>query len=94
MADAKAPLPPLTPASRLELANRLFREYYARCFWHWNPDRSLTEADIPALVRGLRTYGGHRGMREAARLVEEERSASHAPDADAEGRAAPPGPLS
>ena len=70
MADAKTSPPPLTPAARLELANRLFREYYARCFWHWDPHRTLTEADIPALVQGLRTYGGHRGLREAARFLE------------------------
>jgi hypothetical protein len=70
MTNAQTTPQPLTPAERVELANRLFREYFARCFWHWRPDLVLTERDIPGLVRGLRTYGGHRGMREAARLVE------------------------
>ncbi len=58
-----------TAESRLELANRLFREYYASCFWHCRPDLSITEAHIPLVVDGLRRHGGRKGLLAAARLV-------------------------
>jgi hypothetical protein len=57
-------------ANKVELANRLFREYYTSCFWHMKPDLVVTEAMIPVIVRGLRTYGGRRGMLAAAELTE------------------------
>jgi hypothetical protein len=54
--------------TRLEQAQQLFREFYVRCFWHWKPDLVITESMIPALVRGLCTYGGRKGMLAAAQL--------------------------
>jgi hypothetical protein len=61
----------VTPrADRVERANRLFREFYTACFWHMKPDLVVTEAMIPIIVRGLRTYGGRRGMLAAAELTE------------------------
>jgi hypothetical protein len=62
---------PGTPAERVELANRLFKEFYTACFWHMKPDLKVTEALIPAIVKGLRTYGGRRGMLAAAELTEQ-----------------------
>jgi hypothetical protein len=53
---------------RLELANRLYREYHARCFWHCPPDLVITEALIPLVVRGLRKHGGHQGFILAEKL--------------------------
>jgi hypothetical protein len=56
--------------TRLEFANRLYREYHVRCFWHCRPDLVITEDRIPMLVKGLREHGGRRGMFTAARLLE------------------------
>lgn len=56
--------------SKVEQARRLFREYYAICFWHLKPDLVVTEELIPLIVRGLRKHGGQRGMRAAAKLLE------------------------
>jgi hypothetical protein len=47
---------------RLELANRLFREYHTRCFWHCPADLVITEDLIPLVVQGLRKYGGRQGF--------------------------------
>jgi hypothetical protein len=62
--------PSAKPAeTRLELANRLFREHYARCFWHCRPDLRITEETIPLVVKGLREHGGRRGLLAAAQLL-------------------------
>ena len=57
-------------AEKVELANRLFREFYTACFWHMKPDLDVTEAMIPVVAKGLRTYGGRRGMLAAAELTQ------------------------
>ena len=59
---------PLTPEERLELANRLYREYRTRCFWHCPPDLVITEELIPFVVKGLRAHGGRRGFILSGRL--------------------------
>lgn len=59
--------------ARLELAQRLFREYYARCFWHMKPDLVVTEEMIPSIVKGLCRHGGRKGLQEAAKLQRTER---------------------
>ncbi len=53
---------PLAAKARLELANRLYREYHARCFWHSPRDLIITEDLIPVVVKGLRKHGGRRGF--------------------------------
>lgn len=53
---------------RLELANLLYREFQNRCFWHSPRDLVITEDLIPFVVKGLRTHGGHRGFKLAAKL--------------------------
>jgi hypothetical protein len=58
-----------TPETRLELANRLFREFYASCFWHCPPDLLITEDRLPLVVKGLRAHGGRKGLLAAARLI-------------------------
>lgn len=55
-------------AERLELANRLYREFRTRCFWHSPPDLVITEDLLPFVIKGLRTHGGHRGFQLAAQL--------------------------
>jgi hypothetical protein len=52
----------------LELANRLYREYHTRCFWHCPRDLVITEDLIPLVVKGLRKHGGRRGFVLSARL--------------------------
>jgi hypothetical protein len=58
--------------SRVDLARRLYREFYAACFWHLKPDLVVTDEVIPIIVRGLRQHGGRRGLLAAARLQESE----------------------
>ena len=62
------------PVSRIELARRLYREYYAACFWHLKPTLVVTEEMIPIILRGLRAHGGRRGFLAAAQLEESEGS--------------------
>jgi hypothetical protein len=53
---------------RLDLAGRLFREFYATCFWHCPRDLEITEELVAFVAKGLRTYGGRRGFLLAAKL--------------------------
>lgn len=64
-----AAAPRLTMDEKLALANELFREYRAVCFWHMRPDLVVTEAVLPSIVEGLRTHGGKKGALAAARLL-------------------------
>jgi hypothetical protein len=59
---------------RLELAQRLFQEFYCQCFWHYRPDLPITEARIPLVVKGLRAHGGRKGLLAAAQLIAPEAS--------------------
>jgi len=59
---------PRTPEERLALANRLYQEYYGRCFWHCPRDLVITEDLLPLVVNGLRKHGGRRGFILAAEL--------------------------
>ena len=59
--------PDLHP-DRLELAQSLYEQYYASCFWHMRPDLVVTERDIPAIMQGLRTHGGRAGFLAAEAL--------------------------
>jgi hypothetical protein len=54
--------------TRLELANQLFREFYAACFWHMKPDLVVTEELLPLIIKGLQTHGGRRGILAAEKL--------------------------
>lgn len=54
--------------SVVEKAQALFEEYYERCFWHMKPDLIITEANLPQIISGLRTYGGRSGFLEASSL--------------------------
>jgi hypothetical protein len=60
----------LNKLRKVELANQLFRQFYARCFWHMKPDLQITEPMIALIVKGLETHGGHEGFLAAARLLE------------------------
>lgn len=47
---------------RVALAQQLFEEFYARCFWHMPQGFLVRPVDIAAIIKGLRTYGGRRGF--------------------------------
>jgi hypothetical protein len=49
---------PLT--ERIALAQRLFDELYAKCFWSWDPKTKVTEDLLPSVANALRTNGGRR----------------------------------
>jgi hypothetical protein len=68
MNAAQANPTPRSLRERLELANRLYREFQNRCFWHAPRDLVITEELIPFVVKGLRKYGGHRGFKLASKL--------------------------
>ncbi|MEI6147972.1 MAG: hypothetical protein WCS01_02670 [bacterium] len=53
---------------RVREARKIFREFYAQCFWFIRPDLRVTINDIPELVRGLRQNGGRQGFLLAAKL--------------------------
>jgi len=54
--------------SRVELAQQLFEEFFATCFWHWKRDLRITEPMIPAVVKELCAHGGRKGMLAASKL--------------------------
>ena len=60
------PLP--EKATALDVAQRLFKENYINCFWHLKPDLIVTAEMLPAIVKGLRTYGGRNGALAAEEL--------------------------
>ncbi len=62
--------PTLKGDAKLRLAQSLFREFYARCFWHMKPDLIVSEPTLPLIIKGLRTHGGRRGVLAAAKLLE------------------------
>lgn len=54
-----------------ELAQQLFREFYAQCFWHWKPDLQVTDDVVPRIIDGLKRHGGRKGLLAAAQLAGE-----------------------
>ena len=74
MPTAQSPIPGVTAAlsreERLQLANQLYREYHAQCFWHSPRDLVITEDLIPFVVQGLRKHGGRRGFMRSGQLQE------------------------
>jgi hypothetical protein len=66
---AQTSTPTSASETRLDLANRLFHDFHASCFWHLRPNLSVTEAQIPLIVKGLRTHGGRDGVLAAAQLL-------------------------
>jgi hypothetical protein len=63
---------PRHPDERVELANRLYREFHTRCFWHSPHDLVITEDLIPFVAKGLRMHGGRRGFLLAGKLQAKE----------------------
>lgn len=53
---------------RVALAQQLFEQFRAQCFWHMPPDFQVKPRDIPYIVKGLRTHGGRSGFFASASL--------------------------
>jgi uncharacterized protein with von Willebrand factor type A (vWA) domain len=53
---------------RVREARKLYRAYYATCFWWARPDLVIGAADIAWVADGLRKHGGRDAWRAAARL--------------------------
>ena len=66
--NSDAPNVTNTIENRLERARRVYREYFTLCFWHWRPDLDVTEAMIPAIIKGLRANGNRQAFVEAEHL--------------------------
>ena len=53
---------------RLREARRAFATFYSPCFWYLRENMTITLADVPEIVRGLRQNGGRQGFLLAAKL--------------------------
>ena len=54
--------------NNLELANQLYRQFHAQCFWHSPQNLTITADLVPFVVKGLRTHGGRNGFILAEKL--------------------------
>lgn len=63
-----APSAVLSDEEKLTLARQVFKTWFARCFWSWDPDTVITTEHLPQVVAALRLNGGHEGYRLAGRL--------------------------
>jgi hypothetical protein len=59
---------PLMTPEKLALAQSAFREFHSRCFWFMREDLLIREADLPAIVKGLRAHGNREAFFIAAQL--------------------------
>ena len=52
----------------LAKAQRVFEEFYPRCFWFMRPDLRVTREVLGSIIKELQLNGGHRGFKLAAEL--------------------------
>lgn len=43
-------------------AQEIFRQHYAQCFWHLDPNLEITPDNLQLVIDGLRKYGGRSGF--------------------------------
>ena len=55
---------------RVRETRRAFRKFHAQCFWYMREDMTISLADVPEIVRGLRQNGGRQGFLLAAKLCQ------------------------
>ena len=61
--------PPPVPEAVLERARAAVKEYYASCFWFWNPNAAIeTSADVRQVIGYLRKNGGKAAWRRAQEI--------------------------
>ena len=51
-------------------AQELFRQFHARCFWHYRADLKINSDNISLVKEGLKKYGGREGFRAAEELCQ------------------------
>jgi hypothetical protein len=49
---------------------KLYRRYYAECFWGCRTDLEMTRPLLGFVLSRLRSFGGRRGYLDAAKLAE------------------------
>ena len=55
-------------AAKLALAQQAFVKYKTACFWYMREDLVVTEANLPWIIKGLRTHGDREAFLLAAKL--------------------------
>ena len=60
----------LTLKQKLDLAQKVLRDFHAQCFWYLRADMEVKPSDLDEIVRGLRQNGGRRGFHLAALLCQ------------------------
>lgn len=50
------------------MAQEIFRQFYAECFWHYAKDLEITEQNMHIVIDGLKKYGGRKGLQLAEEL--------------------------
>lgn len=53
---------------RVREARRAYRRFHAGCFWSYDPEYTVTVADLPWVADRLRRHGGREAWEVAARL--------------------------
>lgn len=51
-------------------AQEIYRQYYAQCFWHLDPNLEITSENLHIVIDGLRKFGGRRGFLIASELCQ------------------------
>jgi len=68
MNSTTAPSPAQTLEERLRRAQEAYREYRIQCFWFMPKDFIVTEENLPSIIEGLKSDGGHKGWKLAHEL--------------------------
>jgi hypothetical protein len=58
----------LLASRRAGRAQELFRQFHARCFWHYKSDLEITSENMHLVIDGLKKYGGREGTKHAEEL--------------------------
>jgi hypothetical protein len=47
---------------RIREAGRAYRRFHTQCFWSFDPELRITQADVPWVAERLMTFGGRVGL--------------------------------
>ena len=53
---------------RVREARRMYRRFYAECFWSFDPDYCIGSSDVAWVAKQLRTHGGRDAWEAAGKL--------------------------
>lgn len=54
---------------RIREAGRAYRRFHTQCFWSFDPNLRITQADVPWVAERLMTFGGSEGLELGAKLL-------------------------